>query len=133
ADDTSPQAPPAIMGYVPTPYYHVPAFAGSTPYGQATSQALNWTQGLGGAFAGVTENQWNGARSWYNALQLTVQHRWSKDLTIHGTLSWSKLMDAGGVPGGAGWADNNYLIPYRSLDTLDRTINSTISVVWDLP
>ncbi len=132
-DDTYSQDPTAILGYVPNPYYHVPAFAGSTPYGQATSQALNWTQGLGGAFAGVTENQWNGARSWYNALQLTVQHRWSKDLTIHGTLSWSKLMDAGGVPGGAGWADNNYLIPYRSLDTLDRTINSTISVVWDLP
>lgn len=126
-DNTYSQDHTAILGYVPNPYYHVPAFAGSTPYGQSTRQALNWTQALGGAFAGVTEDQWNGAHSWYNALQLTVQHRWSNELTIHGTLAWSKLMDQGG------WADNNYLIPFRGLDSLDRTINSTISVVWDLP
>lgn len=126
-DDTYSSDPTAIMGYVPNPYYHVGAFAGSTPYGQTTRQALNWTQALGGAFAGVTENQWNGARSWYNSLQLTVQHRWSHELTIHGTWTWSKLMDSGS------WADNNYLIPLRTLDTLDRTQNATISVVWDLP
>ena len=78
--------------------------------------------------AGVTEYQWNGARSWYNALQLTYQHKWDKGLTIHGTWAWSKLMNAGG------WADNNYLIPLRGLDpNLDRTHSITASVVYELP
>jgi hypothetical protein len=126
-DNTYSSDPTAIMGYVPNPYYHLPAFAGSTPYGQTTRQALNWTQNLGGAFGGVTQDQWNGAHSWYNSLQLTVQHRWSHELTIHGTWTWSKLMDQGG------YSDNNYLIPLRTLDSLDRTQNATISVVWDLP
>ncbi len=126
-DNTYSQDPTAIYGYVPNPYYHIAAFAGSTPYSQTTRQALNWTQALGGAFGGVTEYQWNGARSWYNSLQLTVQHRWNHGLTAHGTWTWSKLMDAGG------WADNNYLIPLRTLDSLDRTQNATISMVWDLP
>lgn len=119
--------PNAILGYVPNPYYHVAAFAGSALYGQTKRQALNWTQALGGAFGGVTEYQWNGARSWYNSLQLTYQHKFDRGLTLHGTWNWSKLMDSGG------WADNNYLIPARSLDSLDRTHNGTISVVWDLP
>ncbi len=138
-DDTYSSDHTAIMGYVPNPYYHVAAFAGSTPYGQTTRQALNWTQALGGAFAGVTENQSNAAHSWYNSLQLTFQHRWTNHLTIHGTWTWSKLMDEGGTGsqtstnGGQYYADNNYLIPFRSLDSLDRTQNATISVVWDLP
>ena len=49
-DNTYSSDPTAVMGYVPNPYYHVAAFAGSTPYGQTTRQALNWTQALGGAF-----------------------------------------------------------------------------------
>jgi len=126
-DNTYSQDPTAILGYVPNPYYHVAAFAGSTPYSQVTRQAINWTQPMP-EFAGVTEYQWNGARSWYNALQLTYQHRWSNQLTMHGTWAWSKLMNAGG------WADNNYLIPARGLDpNLDRTHNITISTVWNLP
>jgi hypothetical protein len=36
-------------------------------------------------------------------------------------------MDAGG------YSDNNYLIPLRTIDPIDRTQNATISVVWDLP
>jgi hypothetical protein len=139
-DDQYSQNPNAIYGYVPNPYYNVAAFAGSGVYGQATRQALNWTQALGGAFGGVTEYQWNAARSWYNSLQLTYQHNWSKGLTIHGTWTWSKLMDQGGdgaqngaTNGGGYYADNNYLIPYRSLDNLDRTQNATISMVWDMP
>ena len=125
-DDNYSSNPNAILGYVPNPYYHLAAFAGSAPYGQSTRQVLNWTQPMP-EFAGVTEYQWNGARSWYNSLQLTVQHNWNKGLTVHGTWTWSKLMNAGG------WADNNYLIPHRSIDGLDRTQNATVSMVWDLP
>jgi hypothetical protein len=138
-DDDYPKDPTATMGYVANPYYQVAAFAGSTPYGQATRQAINWTQALGGAFSGVTEDQSNAAHSWFNSLQLTYQHRWSHELTIHGTWTWSKLMDQGGTGSqtstnsGDYYADNNYLIPYRSLDNLDRTQNATISMVWDLP
>lgn len=139
-DDQYSKNPNAIYGYVPNPYYHVAAFAGSGVYSQSTRQALNWTQALGGAFGGVTEYQWNHAHSWYNSLQFTYQHNWSQGLTIHGTWTWSKLMDQGGngdqngaTNGGNYYADNNYLIPFRSLDNLDRTQNATISMVWDMP
>jgi hypothetical protein len=126
-DNTLATDPTATLGYVPNPFYHVAAFTGSTPYSQTTRQALNWTEPMP-EFAGVTENQWNGARSWFNSLQLTYQHKWSNQLTLHGTWAWSKLMNAGS------WADNNYLIPSRTLDpNLDRTHNITISVVWNLP
>jgi hypothetical protein len=116
----------AIYGYMPNPYYNVAAFNGSTPYGQSTRQALNWSQPMP-EYAGVTEYQWNGAQSWYNSLQLTLHHRWSNQLTMNGTWTWSKFMDSGG------WADNNYLIPSRHIDTSDRPHSMTISMVWNLP
>lgn len=125
-DNTYSKDPTAILGYVPNPYYHVAAFNGSAPYGQSTRQALNWTEPMP-EFAGVTENQWNGQQSWYNSLQLTLQHKWSNELTMHGTWTWSKFMEQGG------WADNNYLIPSRHIDNSDRPHAATISMVWDLP
>jgi hypothetical protein len=125
-DDTYSQNPNAILGYVPNPFYQVPAFQGSTPYGQVTRQALNWTEPMP-QFAGITEYQWNGQRSWYNSLQVTGQHRMQAGLTLHGTWTWSKFMEQGG------WADNNYLIPRRQVDSSDRTHALTFSGVYDLP
>ncbi len=84
----------AIYGYVANPFYHVPAFNGSATYGQSTTQALNFTKPMP-EFGSVTENLWNGARSWYNSLQVTAMHRSGKFLTLHATWNWSKLMDAG--------------------------------------
>jgi hypothetical protein len=78
-------------------------------------------------FAGITEYQWNGQRSWYNSLQVTGQHRMQAGLTLHGTWTWSKFMEQGG------WADNNYLIPRRQVDSSDRTHALTFSGVYDLP
>jgi len=116
----------AIYGQVPNPFKGVAPFIGTGDYTANTIGGLTFSQPMP-EFGGVTEYQWNGARSWYNSLQLTLQHRWSDQLTMHGTWTWSKFIDAGG------WADNNYLIPSRTLDGLDRPNNATISVVWNLP
>jgi hypothetical protein len=78
-------------------------------------------------FGDVTENLWNGARSWYNSLQVTLMHTSGKFLTLHATWNWSKLMDAGG------YADNTYLIPSRTIDAQDVAHNITISGVYFLP
>ncbi len=125
-DDTYSQDHTATLGYVPNPFYQVPAFQGSTPYGQVTRQALNWTEPMP-EFAGVTEYQVNGQHSWYNSLQVTGQHKMHAGLTLHGTWTWSKFMEQGG------WADNNYLILRRQVDSSDRTHALTFSGVYDLP
>ena len=134
-DDNYSQNPNAIYGYMANPFYQVAAFRGSTPYGQSTRQALNFTEPMP-QFGSVTEYQWNGAHSWFNSLQVTSQHRWTNHLTLHGTWTWSKMMDVGGYGSSTSngyWADNNYLIPRRQLDAVDRTHNITLSGVYDLP
>ena len=46
---------------------------------------------------------------------------------MHGTWTWSKMMDAGG------WTDETYRVPYRAIDGNDRTHRVTISGVYLLP
>lgn len=125
-DDNYAKNAKAIYGYVANPFYQVPAFSGSATYSQSTTQALNFTKPMP-EFGAVTENLWNGARSWYNSLQVTAMHKSGKFLTVHATWNWSKLMDAGG------YADNTYLIPSRTIDGNDVTHNITVSGVYFLP
>ena len=125
-DNTYSSDPTAVLGYVPNPYKGVAPFLGTNDYSANTIQALQFTEPMP-EFSGVTEYQWNGQQSWYNSLQLTLQHRYSNHLTLHGTWTWSKFMEQGG------WADNNYLIPSRHIDNSDRPQNVTISVVYNLP
>jgi hypothetical protein len=111
---------------MPNPYHNVAPFIGTSDYSSTTIKGIQFSSPMP-QFSTVTENQWNAAQSWYNSLQLTLQHRWSHDLTVHGTYTWSKFMNAGG------WADNNYLIPSRHIDGSDRPSSATASVVWNLP
>ena len=78
-------------------------------------------------FGDVTESQMNDGRSWYNSLQVTALHRASNSLTLHGTWTYSKSMDAGG------WTDQHYGIKARNIDSGDVTHSITISAVYQLP
>ncbi|MFT4113477.1 TonB-dependent receptor domain-containing protein [Silvibacterium sp.] len=112
--------------YPTNPFYNIPAFNGSSYYSATTIQGANLTRPFT-AFGDIIRYQLNDGRSWYNSLQLTAMHKWTNALTLHGTWTWSKLMDAGG------WTDETYRVPYRGLDGNDRTHRITISAVYDLP
>ncbi|MFP5206927.1 MAG: carboxypeptidase regulatory-like domain-containing protein [Acidobacteriota bacterium] len=78
-------------------------------------------------FGDTTVNEMNDARTWFNSLQITVLHKVSNSLTLHGTETWSKSMDAGT------WADQGYGIRNRTVDTNDMPHRVTVSGVYMLP
>lgn len=108
------------------PFIGVNGFQGSSYYTSTTLNALNFTRPFP-EFGDITEYQLNDARTWYNSLQVTALHRWNHSLTMHGTWTWSKLMDAGG------WTDETYRVPSRHIDSNDYTHRITISGVYLLP
>ncbi len=112
--------------YVTNPFQNVAAFIGSNYYSSPTVQALNFTRPFP-QFGDITEYDLNDGKTWYNALQTTAEHRVSKSLTLHGTWTWSKTMDAGG------FTDTVYRVPSRTLDSNDFTHRVTISGYWELP
>lgn len=118
-DDTS-------TGYVTNPFEGISAFNGSGYYSASTIQYGNFTRPYTG-FGDVIEYQLNDGRTWYNSLQVTGVHRQGKNLVLHGTWTWSKLMDGGG------YADETYRIKARSIDGSDFTHRITISGVYNLP
>jgi hypothetical protein len=78
-------------------------------------------------FGDTSVNLMNDARTWYNSLQITALHKVSNSLTLHGTETWSKSMDAGT------WADQYYGIRARNIDSGDMAHTITISGVYLLP
>jgi len=112
--------------YVTNPFQNVPAFLGSNYYTQPTIQSLNFTRPFP-EFGDITEYDINDAKTWYNALQLTASHRMSESLTMHGTWTWSKTMDAGG------YTDTIYRVLSRHIDNGDMAHRVTVSGLWDLP
>jgi hypothetical protein len=78
-------------------------------------------------FGDTSVNLMNDARTWYNSLQITALHKVSNSLTLHGTETYSKTMDAGT------WADQNYGIRARNVDGGDMRHTITLSGVWLLP
>jgi hypothetical protein len=112
--------------YVPNPFLGVNGFQGSGDYTNTTIQALQFTTPYP-EFGSITQWQENATHTWYNALQVTALHKWNNSLTVHGTYTWSKTMDSGG------FTDENYQVPSRSIDALDRTNRITLSGVYLLP
>jgi len=109
-----------------SPFKGVNGFQGSNYYNQTTINALNFTRRFP-EFQDITEYQLNDGRTWYNSLQVTAAHKWNKSLTLHGTWTWSKQMDAGG------FQDTTFRIASRHIDGNDRTHRITLSGVYLLP
>lgn len=78
-------------------------------------------------FGDTPVNDMNDARTWYNSLQITALHRVNNSLTLHGTETWSKTMDAGT------WLDQYYGLRNRNIDSGDIPNRITISGVYMLP
>jgi hypothetical protein len=110
---------------VPNPFKGVSAFQGTSYYSSSTINFLNLTRPFP-EFTDMTMWQANTAHTWYNSLQLTGTHRMNA-LTLHGTWTWSKMMDEGGV------LDTTYMTPFRQIDGGDITHRITISGVYMLP
>jgi hypothetical protein len=116
----------SATGYVTNPFQNISAFNGSSYYTASTIQYGNLTRPYT-AFGDVIEWQLNDGKTWYNSLQVTALHKWKKDLTLHGTWTWSKLMGSGG------YADQTYRIKARGIDGNDMTHRVTLSGVYNLP
>ena len=116
----------ATSTYVPNPFYHVAAFAGTSLYNGATFSYGTLTRPYP-QFANFTEynNPWG--QNWYNSMQAIFTHHWDKNLTLHFSYTWSKLMDEGG------YADSVNNIVSRTLDGNDRPHRVTITGVYILP
>ena len=111
---------------VPNPFQGNAAFQGTSDYYDSTLSGFTFTQPFP-EFGGITEWQLNTSHTWYNSLQVVADHRLSQGLVLHGTWTWSKLMDSGG------WTDQTFRIPYRQLDGNDHSHVITISGVYNLP
>jgi hypothetical protein len=111
---------------VANPFQGMSAFSGSSYQTNTTMSILDLSRPMP-QFQDVTEDIQNDARTWYNSLQITVLSKISDSLTIHGTETWSKLMDAGT------WDDQLYGIRYRTIDSNDMPHRITISGVYKLP
>jgi len=116
----------ASTGYVSNPFQNVAAFNGSSYYTASTIQYGNLTRPYA-AFGDIAEWQLNDGKTWYNSLQVVATHKWKSDLTLHGTWTWSKLMDSGG------YVDQTYRIKARTIDGNDMTNRVTLSGVYNLP
>lgn len=108
------------------PFKGINGFQGSNYSYWNTIQGYNFTRPFP-EFSDITQWQVNSQRTWYNSLQVTGVHKWSNSLTMHGTWTYSKLMDEGG------WADEVYRVPSRTLDGNDMTHRITLSGVYVLP
>ena len=90
-------------------------------------------------FDGITSvnNSW--ANSRYHALQVKVEKRYAKGLTILGAWTFSKLMDYGIGPfggetlGGAAFQNWNDLKSEWASSTTDQTQRLVLNVVYELP
>jgi hypothetical protein len=111
---------------VTNPFLGISEFDGSSYYTASTIAALNLTRPYP-EFTSIIEYQLNNGHSWYNSLQVTAQHRWSKEFTVHGTWTWSKAMSEGG------YRDTEYRVPYRAISSNDYTHRVTLSGVYVLP
>jgi len=112
--------------YATNPFKGISAFSGSSLYTSSTMSTFDLSRPMP-QFQDVTENEQNDARTWYNSLQITVLRKFSNSLTLHGTETWSKAMDAGT------WADQYYGIRNRTIDSNDMAHRITISGIYQLP
>jgi len=112
---------------VTSPFYGISAFDNASAFSN-TAQTISGGQmtrplpAFGDIFEGV-----NNGKSWYNSLQMTVNHKWNNSLILRGGLTWQKTMDSGA------WVDQRYSIRQRVIDQFDMPIKISVSGVYDLP
>ncbi|MDQ6663064.1 MAG: carboxypeptidase-like regulatory domain-containing protein [Acidobacteriota bacterium] len=100
-------------------------FFGTNPIYTANTTRANllkpWPQ-----FTGVSVEQPIGY-SWYHALQVRAEKRFSHDYTLQVAYTWSKAMQA------TEFLNPTDTVPYRSISDLDRTHHLVVTGIWELP
>lgn len=77
-------------------------------------------------FSSVMQNDPVGY-SFYNALQATLQKRFSRGYTVNLAYTWSKMMDA------TSFLNNSDPAPWYGISGFDRAHRIVVSGVWELP
>ena len=114
-------------GYVNNPFKGLAPFAAAgTYYTASTIQRINFTRPYP-IFTSVTENNLNGTHTWYNAAEVTFNHRLSAGATLHVTYTYSKAMSQGG------YKDIVNRVVSRSISGTDNPHRLTVSGIYLLP
>ena len=124
-----------LQTLVPNPFY------GQISIGQLAQPKVSQAQLLRPypQFTGVTSLQASWAGAHYNALQVTLQKRFSSGFSVLSAYTWSKMMDqtSGGFSGeslgGGNIQDWNNLKAEMSTSLLDQTNRLVTGVVYELP
>jgi hypothetical protein len=122
-DPTAGGNPNYLNALVPNP------FAGLLPGTSLDSATVTRQQLLRPypQFTGFGAMNYPVGRIWYNALQITVEKRYSHGLTFTGTYAFSKNLEA------LTYLNDQDELPARSLTSFDRTNRLTIAPVYEFP
>lgn len=125
----------ALRTQVPNPFY------GQIAVGTLAAKTVSRAQLLRPypQFQAVTSRNAPWASSNYHALQMKVEKRYAKGLTLMGSWTFSKLMDYGTGPwggealGGGGIQNWNDLKSEWAVSTVDQTHRVVLNGVWAMP
>jgi Carboxypeptidase regulatory-like domain len=124
------------LGYVANPFKGLAPFAASgNYYSAATIQKINFSRPYpiftssspNGSNISISENNLNGTHSWYNAGEVTLNHRVSAGITLHATYTYSKAMNTGNI------IDYVNRISARTLSGTDNPHRITVSGIYQIP
>jgi hypothetical protein len=113
-----------VTAAVPNPFLGLPAFAGSNMVGN-TVQVQQLLRPMP-QFQSVTAVYSSGF-SWYHALSLRVERRFSSGFTIQGAYTWSKFMEA------MARLNPTDASLEHSISPQDRPQRVVISGIWEVP
>jgi hypothetical protein len=121
---------------LPNPFVGVAGFSGAR-FTNATLSRFELMRPFP-QFGGITELERNEGRVWYNSLQVLVNKRLSRGLSMNGTYTFSKTIEEaiqqpGQQDSTASYIDDVARIKNRSLAFSDRPHRLTVSGVWELP
>jgi hypothetical protein len=116
--------PTLLSTSVPNPYYGAPELVGTS----LAKSTLSFTQANlpFPQFLGVNDTGAPLGRSKYNGLQLHMQRRFAKGLTLNLNYTFSKSMEA------LTYNSNKFTVPW-SLSPYDRTTNLSFTTLWEVP
>jgi hypothetical protein len=121
---------------LPNPFFQVAGFSGE----RFTSSTLSRYELMRPfpQFGAITELERNEGRVWYNSLQVLVNKRLSRGLSLNSTYTFSKTIEEaiqqpGQQDDTASYIDDVARIKNRSLAFSDRPHRLTVSGVWELP
>src|SRR6266540_1578209 len=121
---------------LPNPFFRVAGFSGER-FNNATLSRYELMRPFP-QFGAINELERNEGRVWYNSLQVLVNKRLSRGLSLNSTYTFSKTIEEaiqqpGQQDNTASYIDDVARIKNRSLAFSDRPHRLTLSGVWELP